>query len=176
MKFQNSTLHGAYTITLDKAVDERGFFARTYCQDEFRDHGLTPTFVQCNLSYNIKRGTLRGMHYQISPYEEAKLVLCVQGAIYDVIIDLRPTSPTFLEHAAAILTADDHNMIYVPIGFAHGFLTLKDDTSIYYHMSSCYVPEAARGLRWNDPALNILWPEAPQVISARDSNYPDLST
>ena len=176
MKFQETNLQGVWLISLDKAMDERGFFARTFCQNEFRDHGLAPSFVQCNLSHNYKRGTLRGMHFQISPHQEAKLVQCTQGAIYDVIIDLRPTSPTYLAYLANVLTTNDHNMLYVPEGFAHGFLTLEDETSIFYQMSAFFTPPAARGLRWNDPIFNIQWPEQPQVISERDNNYADFST
>ena len=157
-------------------MDERGFFARTFCQNEFRDHGLATSFVQCNLSHNYKRGTLRGMHFQISPHQEAKLVQCTQGAIYDVIIDLRSASPSYLTHTAVVLTAYDHNMIYVPEGFAHGFLTLEDQTSVFYQMSAFFAPAYERGLRWNDPIFNIQWPEQPQIISERDANYPDFST
>jgi dTDP-4-dehydrorhamnose 3,5-epimerase len=143
MIFQETNLKGAWHISLEKAIDERGFFARTFCQNEFHDHGLAASFVQCNLSYNYKRGTLRGMHFQISPHQEAKLVQCTQGAIFDVIIDLRPTSPTYLANFAIILTAGVHDMLYVPEGFAHGFITLEDETSIFYQMSVFYAPGAA---------------------------------
>jgi dTDP-4-dehydrorhamnose 3,5-epimerase len=174
MIFTETKLAGVYLIELQKHEDKRGFFARTYCQREFEEHGLNPRCVQCNLSYNKKAGTLRGIHYQAAPYAEAKLVCCTHGAIYDVIIDLRPASPTYLQHLAVTLVGAQHNMLYVPEGFAHGFLTLADHTYVFYQMSEFYVPEYSRGVRWNDPTFGIEWPEQVQVISERDAAYPDF--
>jgi len=173
MIFHKTELEGAYLISINKLEDERGFFARSWCQREFEDQGLNSRLVQCNLSYNKLQGTLRGMHYQVSPYQEAKLVSCIRGTIYDVIIDLRRESPTFTEYLAVILSAEEHNMLFIPEGFAHGFLTLEDETTVFYQMSEFYAPEYARGLRWSDPTFGIEWPAAVQVISARDANYPD---
>ncbi len=172
MIFQPTKLSGAYTIQIERLADERGFFARSWCRREFEEHGLNPDLAQCNISYNRQRGTLRGMHYQVAPYEEAKLVRCTSGAIYDVIVDLRADSPTFMQHVGVVLTPSDRNMLYVPEGFAHGFLTLEDDTEVFYQMSEFYVPGAARGFRWNDPAFAIDWPEPVVVIS---ETRPDLS-
>jgi len=155
MIFKETRLPGAHIIEIQKHEDERGFFARTWCRQEFEAHGLNPQLVQCNLSYNKVGGTLRGMHYQAEPFEEAKLVRCSQGSIYDVIIDLRPQSPTYLEHMAVTLTADQHNMLYIPERFAHGFLTLEEDTYVFYQMSEFFAPEYARGVRWDDPVFNI---------------------
>jgi dTDP-4-dehydrorhamnose 3,5-epimerase len=176
MKFKRAGLGGVYLIEIDKLEDERGFFARTWCQREFEEHGLNPRLVQCNLSYNKKKGTLRGMHYQAAPYQEAKLVSCTQGAIYDVIVDLRPQSPTYKGYLGVTLSAEIHTMLYVPEGFAHGFLTLEDETFVYYQMSEFYAPEYARGFRWNDPAFGITWPGDIQVISERDGSYPDFTS
>lgn len=174
MLFRETALKGAYVIEIERREDERGFFARAWCQHEFEEHGLNPRLVQCNISFNYQKGTLRGMHYQIAPYEEAKLVRCTAGAIYDVIVDLRPASPTYKQHIGVTLTPDARNMLYIPEGFAHGFLTLADQTEVFYQMSEFYAPEAARGARWNDRAFAIEWPEAVQVISERDANYPDF--
>lgn len=174
MIFTETPLKGAFIIEPERLEDERGFFARTWCQREFEAHGLNSRLVQCNISFNKKKGTLRGMHYQIAPYEEAKLVRCTQGAIYDVIIDLRPGSSTFKQYTAAVLTAQNHKMLYVPEGFAHGFLTLEDHTEVFYQMSEFYAPEYARGVRWNDPAFGVQWPAEVQIISDRDQNYPDF--
>ncbi|NLD50137.1 MAG: dTDP-4-dehydrorhamnose 3,5-epimerase [Clostridiaceae bacterium] len=170
MIFTQTQLPGAYIIDLECIIDERGFFARTWCKEEFMKHGLNPNLVQCNLSYNIKSGTLRGMHYQAAPYEEAKLVSCVSGSIYDVIIDLRETSPTFGQWHAFELSAVNHRMLYIPEGFAHGFQTLKDNTSVFYQMSEFYHPECVRGIRWDDPAFNIEWPDKPIIISEKDKS------
>jgi dTDP-4-dehydrorhamnose 3,5-epimerase len=172
--FQETKLQGAYIIDPERLEDARGFFARTWCQQEFLGHGLNPRVVQCNLSYNHKKGTFRGMHYQIAPYEEAKLIRCSRGAIYDVIVDLRPDSPTFKEHIAVILSADNRRMLYVPEKFAHGFITLEDDTEIFYQMSEFYSADRARGFRWNDSAFAIKLPIEVAVISDRDRNYPDF--
>ena len=174
MIFTQTELTGAYLIELQKHEDERGFFARTFCQREFEQHGLNPRCVQCNLSYNKKAGTLRGIHYQAAPHAEAKLVRCTHGAIYDVIIDLRPASPTYLQHLAVTLDSEGHNMLYVPEGFAHGFLTLVDNSCVFYQMSEFYAPESSRGVRWNDPAFGIEWPALVKVISERDAAYPDF--
>ena len=172
MKFTASKLTGAYIIEPELITDERGFFARSWCQQEFKKLGLNSKLVQCNISFNHKKGTLRGMHYQAKPYEEAKLVRCTKGGIYDVIIDLRGESPTFKRWDAVELTAENLKMFYVPEGFAHGFQTLVDDTEVFYQMSEFYHPESSRGVRWDDQAFNIIWPEcAPRIISDQDSSY-----
>ena len=175
MLFDETTLKGAYIIEIEKHEDERGFFARSWCQREFEAHGLNPRLVQCNISFNFKKGTLRGMHYQVEPFAEAKLVRCTRGAIHDIIVDIRPDSPTFREHLGFLLTADNRRLLYVPEAFAHGFLTLEDNTEVFYQMSEFHAPDYARGFRWNDPAFGIEWPSEVQVISDRDRNYPDFS-
>lgn len=174
MLFQPTNLADAYLIDLEKVVDERGFFARAWCVQEFADQGLDTSLVQCNLSYNKQQGTLRGMHYQAAPFGETKLVRCIRGAIYDVIIDLRPTSPTYLQWLGVTLSAENRTALYVPQGFAHGFQTLTDESELFYQMSTFYAPEYARGLRWNDPRFNIQWPLPVTVMSARDQRYPDF--
>lgn len=174
MIFRETSLPGAYVIEIERRVDERGFFARSWCQAEFEAHGLNSRLAQCNISYNRVSGTLRGMHYQAAPAAEAKLVRCTQGAIYDVIIDLRLDSPTFLQHIGVQLEAKSHTMLYVPEGFAHGFLTLADDSEVFYQMSEFYAPAAAWGARWNDPQFGIQWPVSVQCISTRDATYPDF--
>jgi dTDP-4-dehydrorhamnose 3,5-epimerase len=166
---------GACVIELDRLGDERGFFARSFDRDEFAAHGLKSDFVQCNVSFNGKRGTLRGLHYQASPHEEAKLVRCTRGAIFDVIVDLRKVSGTYLQWIGVELTAENHRMLYVPEGFAHGFQTLEDASEVFYQMSEVFRPEAARGVRWNDPALGITWPLPDPTVSARDADYPDFA-
>jgi len=171
MIFKETSLKGAYIIEIEPLEDERGFFARSFCRKEFEEHSLNFSIVQCNLSYNKKKGTLRGMHYQIAPHKEAKLVSCIKGAIYDVIIDLRPDSSTFCQWFAVELTAENHRMLYVPEGFAHGFQTLKDDTVAFYQMSEFYHPECARGVRWNDPAFGVDWPLPNPIMSNKDMNY-----
>lgn len=171
MIFTETRLSGAYVIDLECIKDERGFFARTWCKEEFGKHGLNSNLVQCNLSHNVKRGTLRGMHYQVAPYEEAKLVYCISGAIYDVIIDLRENSPTFRQWQAFELSAQNRRMLYIPVGFAHGFQTLQDHTSVFYQMSEFYHPECARGIRWDDPAFAIYWPTGQKIISQKDYSY-----
>lgn len=174
--FSETDLRGAFIVEPERIEDERGFFARSWCQTEFREHGLNPHLVQCNISFNRWKGTLRGMHYQAAPHEEAKLVRCTMGAIYDVIIDLRPDSPTLRRWTAVELNAVNRRMLYIPEGFAHGFQTLADDTEVFYQMSVAYVGEATRGVRWDDPAFGIKWPEAEvRTISMRDSEYPDLA-
>jgi dTDP-4-dehydrorhamnose 3,5-epimerase len=174
MIFTACKLNNAYMIDLDRKADERGFFARTYCRDEFAAHGLLPEFVQCNLSFNSRRSTLRGMHYQVRPNEEEKLVQCIRGVIYDVIIDLRPASSTYKQWLSVELDADSRRMLYVPAGFAHGYLTLADDTEVRYQVSASYAPESERAVRWNDPAFNIQWPMHPEVISSKDRQHPDF--
>lgn len=174
MIFKETQLKGAYIIEPERLEDERGFFARTWCQREFQEHGLNPRLMQCNISFNRKKGTFRGMHYQLAPNEEAKLVRCTKGLIYDVIVDLRPNSPTFKEDLAVVLSAENRMMLYIPEKFAHGFLTLEDDTEIFYQMSEFYVAESARGFRWDDPAFGIQLPFEVTVISDRDQHYPDF--
>jgi dTDP-4-dehydrorhamnose 3,5-epimerase len=174
MTFKEIKLKGAYIVGLEPLEDERGFFARSFCQKEFEQHGLNFRIVQCNLSYNKKKGTLRGMHYQAAPYEEAKLVSCIRGAIYDVIVDLRKHSSTYCQWFAVELTADNYKMLYVPIGFAHGFQTLEDNTIVYYQMSEFYYPEYARGVRWNDNAFGIKLPIKESIIALKDCQFPDF--
>jgi dTDP-4-dehydrorhamnose 3,5-epimerase len=174
MIFQETNLPGVFEIQLKPFHDARGFFARSWCQKEFEDHGLNANVVQCNVSFNTRKGTLRGMHYQEAPKGEAKLVRCTSGSIYDVVIDLRPDSPAFKRWVAASLTAQQRNMMYVPEGCAHGFLTLEDETEVFYQMSEFYSPELARGVRWDDPAFQIVWPEKIEVISERDRTYADF--
>ena len=175
MKFLETKLKSAYVIEIEPMEDERGFFARSWCLNEFKKYGLDPRLVQCNISYNKKKGTLRGMHYQAAPYEEAKLVRCTRGAVYDVIIDLRPLSVTFKQWIAVELSAENQKMLYVPEGFAHGFQTLEDSTEVFYQMSEFYYPEYARGVRWDDSAFGIEWPYCDlRIISERDKQYPDF--
>jgi dTDP-4-dehydrorhamnose 3,5-epimerase len=174
MTFNELPLSGAFVLTIDRASDERGFFARTFCHNEFRDHGLNPKVAQSNISYNRTKGTLRGMHFQAPPHWEAKLVQCMRGSIHDVIVDLRPQSASYRAYAGVTLDAREHNLLYVPEGFAHGFITLEDDTDVFYQMSEFYTPDASRGFRWNDPAFAIEWPIPPTLMSARDAAYPDF--
>jgi dTDP-4-dehydrorhamnose 3,5-epimerase len=174
MIFTACKVKDAYLIDLDRKVDERGFFARSYCRNEFAAHGLHPDFVQCNLSFNTRRGTLRGMHYQARPHEEIKLIRCLSGAIYDVIVDLRPASPTYKQWIGVELDADNRRMLYSPAGFAHGYLTLADNTEVLYQVSAFYSPESERAVRWNDPTFNIEWPMQPEVISSKDREHPDF--
>ena len=174
MKFTEVGLPGAYIVEAEANLDERGSFARLWCRDEFADRGLSPLIAQCSISSNFKRGTLRGLHYQASPHQEAKLVRCTRGGVYDVIIDLRPRSPARGTWVAVELTATNGKMLYVPEGFAHGFQTLEDDTEVFYQISTPYVSSAARGIRWDDPSYNIAWPQAPTCISKRDGGYPNF--
>lgn len=167
-------LPGVFEIQPEPIYDERGFFARTWCSEEFKRHGLSSKLVQCSVSYNAKKGTLRGMHLQDAPYAEVKLVRCARGAVYDVVVDLRISSPTFRDWVAMTLTAAKRNMAYVPEGCAHGFLTLEDDTEVFYQMSEYYHPEASKGVRWDDPAFGIAWPGEVLVISERDRTLPDF--
>jgi dTDP-4-dehydrorhamnose 3,5-epimerase len=171
MKFIETKLKGSYIVEPERLEDERGFFARTFCQKEFGAYGLNPRVAQCNISYNRRKGTLRGMHYQIEPMAEDKLVHCTNGAIYDVIIDLRRDSATYCQWLAVELNDDNRWMLYIPKGFAHGFQTLVDDTEVFYHMSEFYALEFARGVRWNDPFFSIKWPVSNPVLSEKDRNY-----
>jgi dTDP-4-dehydrorhamnose 3,5-epimerase len=175
MIFTETALAGAFVIEPERREDARGFFARTWCEREARAHGLNPRVVQCNISFNTTRGTLRGMHYQAAPHQEAKLVRCTAGAIHDVIIDLRPASPTFRRHVAVVLSAENRRALYIPEEFAHGFQTLVDDTEVFYQMSEFYAPAHARGVRWNDPAFGISWPPGERIITERDQTYPDFT-
>lgn len=176
MKFNKTELEGAYVIELEKLEDERGFFARTWCQKELEAHNLAAQVAQANVSYNAKSGTLRGMHYQVSPYEETKLIRCTRGALYDVIVDLRTDSPTYKQWIGIELTADNYKMLYVPANFAHGFITLEDNTEAIYFVSEFYTPGAEKGLRWNDPELDIKWPRKAEVISDKDASWPDFTS
>ena len=174
MKFHKAKIAGVFEICLEPRTDDRGFFARAWCQKEFEARGLNSTVVQCNISRNARKGTLRGMHYQADPFSEIKVVRCTRGAVYDVVLDLRPKSKTFKQWVSVVLTEESGNMVYIPDGCAHGFLTLKDGSDVFYQMSEFYNPEAARGVRWNDDAFGIVWPEKVEVISERDRTYPDF--
>ena len=174
MIFTETKLAGAFVIEPERLEDMRGFFAMNWSEREFRERGLVSQFVESNISFSQKRGTLRGMHYQARPHGQVKLVRCTMGAIYDAIIDLRPGSPTFKQWASIELTAQNRLMLYVPVDFAHGFQTLADNTEVTYQMSSTYHPESSRGVRWDDPAFGISWPDADRVIIPRDREYPDF--
>jgi len=171
MIFTETKLKGTYIIDIEPREDERGFFARSWCADEFKDHSLNTNLVQCNISFNLKKGTLRGMHYQAEPYPEAKILRCTMGAIYDVIVDLRPDSPTFKHWLGEELSADNRRALYVPEGCAHGFQTLVDNTEVFYQMSEFFHPECARGVRWDDPTFGVEWPVSFKIISLRDRSY-----
>jgi dTDP-4-dehydrorhamnose 3,5-epimerase len=173
MKFHTTPLTGAWLAEPVRHCDDRGFFARTWCRREFIQQGLNADLVQCSVSFNAHKGTLRGMHFQANPHTETKLVRCTQGSIYDVIIDLRPLSPTFKKWFGVELTAQSRRMLYIPEGFAHGFVTLEDNTEVFYQISNYHMPEAARGLRWDDPAIAIRWPMPPVILSERDQSYPN---
>lgn len=175
MHFEETGLAGAWLIEPEPLEDARGMFARTYCEREFAAHGIVFRVVQCSTSYNARKGTLRGMHYQEGNAAEDKLVRCTMGAIYDVIVDLRPGSPTRLRWFAAELSAGNRRMLFAPKGCAHGFKTLADGSEVFYQMSQFYEPAAARGVRWDDPALGIRWPEGEPLLSERDRNYPDIA-
>jgi dTDP-4-dehydrorhamnose 3,5-epimerase len=175
MKFCETRISGVFEICLELRPDERGFFARSWCQKEFADHGLNSKLVQCNISRNTRKGTLRGMHFQEAPFSETKIVRCTRGSVYDVVIDLRPDSKTFKNWIAVTLTEKAGNSMYIPDGCAHGFLTLTDGADVFYQMSEFYKPEAARGVRWNDSAFGIHWPAEVKVISERDRTYSDFS-
>lgn len=177
MIFQPLALPGAYLIEPERREDERGFFARSWCRQEFAEQGLNPDLLQCNISYNRHLGLIRGMHYQVAPHEETKLVRCTQGAIFDVILDLRPDSPSYLNWVGVELSQANHQMLYIPGGLAHGFQTLTAETEVFYQMSTEYHPESARGVRWDDPAFGIVWPlQEPQfapLLSERDRAFAD---
>ena len=174
MLFIETFLKGAFVIDLERREDDRGFFARSFCQREFAEHGLEVQVAQCNVSFNERKGTLRGMHYQVPPFEEAKLVRCTMGGIYDAIIDLRQGSPTYRRSFCVELNARNHRMLYVPRGCAHGFQTLEPDTEVFYQMSQFYSAEHSRGVRWDDSAFGIKWPPDERIISERDQQYPDF--
>ena len=175
MRFHETPLPPARLIDLDPIEDERGFFARTFCAEEFARHGLPPAFVQSSLSFNRRRGTLRGLHYQAEPGAEGKLVRCTRGAVFDVIVDLRPSSPRFARWFGVELSRDNGRAIYIPPGFAHGFQALTDDADLLYQMTTPYRPDLARGVRWNDPRFGIAWPLPDPIVSARDAAYPDFA-
>lgn len=172
MKFQETRIPGAWIIDITPIPDHRGFFAMTWLPDELRQRGMNPALAQCNLAFNHRRGTLRGMHFQKAPYAQAKIIRTTRGALLDVIVDLREESPTFQQWDAVELTADNRRMLYMPEGIAHGYLTLADDTEAYYHASSAWVPAAESGVRWDDPAFQIEWPFEPSVISDKDRQWP----
>lgn len=172
MIFRETPLAGAFVIETRRFEDERGFFARTFSVDELVARGLDPEVVQCSVSFNHKRGTLRGLHFQEAPHEETKLVRCTRGAIWDVIVDIRPGSPTRGRHFALVLSGEERNALYIPKGMAHGFLSLEDSTEVFYQISERYSPEHARGYRWDDPTFAIPWPEPVAVISDRDRELP----
>jgi dTDP-4-dehydrorhamnose 3,5-epimerase len=173
--FTETKLKGAFILDVKRLEDERGFFGRSWCKKEMQEHGLNSNVVQANVSFNHKRGTLRGMHFQFSPYQETKLVRCTKGALYDVIIDLRKDSPTYKQWIGVELTEDNFRMLYVPEDFAHGFITLQDNTAITYQVTQFYTPGAEGGIRWNDPTVGIEWPVPIEVISSKDSNHPDYT-
>jgi dTDP-4-dehydrorhamnose 3,5-epimerase len=173
MIFTETKIKGAYLLEPELLSDDRGFFARSFCKEEFQKCGLETDIVQCNISYNKKKGTLRGMHYQVPPFEEAKIVSCTKGSIYDVAIDLRRNSSTYCKWVATELSEQNFKMIYIPKGCAHGFQTLKGDTTVYYQMTEFFHPECARGVKWDDPRFKIEWPlTSPIIISKNDQNYP----
>jgi dTDP-4-dehydrorhamnose 3,5-epimerase len=174
MVFRKTKLAGVFEIGVEPRCDERGFFARSWCQHEFESNGLNSKLAQCSISFNERKGTLRGIHYQAAPYSETKLVRCTKGAIYDVVVDLRPQSPTYRQWIGATLTAENRQMLYVPEGCGHGFLTLEDETEVFYQISEFYHPDLGRGVRWNDPAFAIAWPAAAETMSERDRTYPNF--
>jgi dTDP-4-dehydrorhamnose 3,5-epimerase len=173
--FHRTQIEGVVVVEPERLEDERGFFARTWDADEFVEWGLNPRLSQCSISHNRARGTLRGMHFQTAPYEEAKLVRCTAGSLFDVAVDLRDGSPTFAEWFGVELSAENRRALYVPEGCAHGFLTLEDACEVYYQISQAFKPQAARGVRWDDPAFGIAWPADVVVINERDRSYPDVS-
>jgi dTDP-4-dehydrorhamnose 3,5-epimerase len=175
MKFSETKLYGAFVIELEKRGDERGFFARTFCQNEFAAHGLNTQLVQANMSYSRFEGTLRGMHYQEPPYAEAKLLRCTKGRIFDVAVDMRPDSTTYRQWFGIELNDQNYKMFYIPEGFAHGYMTLCEHAELMYLVSEFYAPQAEKGFRWDDPAIGIQWPMEPAVISDKDRNWADLT-
>lgn len=174
MNLRKLPVQGAFIVEPSPHIDERGYFMRTWCREEFEKLGLHPALSQCSVAFNHREGTLRGLHYQLAPNEEVKLVRCIRGAIYDVVLDIRPDSPTFLQHAGFVLNSENRLMMYVPKGCAHGYQTLTDQAEVEYYISAAYAPELARGVRWNDPVHNIRWPLPVTVISERDRNFPDF--
>ena len=174
MLFENLAIPGAASIRIERRTDPRGFFARTFCRDEFAAHGLPAEFLQASISYNERRGTLRGMHFQWPPSREGKLVRCIRGRLLDVLLDLRPESPYYLRHLAVPLDGESRDAVFIPQGVAHGFQTLADGTEVLYQMTDMFAPELGAGLRWNDPAFAITWPLPVQVISERDAQWPDF--
>ena len=174
MRFLNTEIPGVFVLEEERHEDERGFFARTWCAEELAAHGLEPKLSQCSVSFNHRRGTLRGLHYQAPPFAEVEIVRCSRGALYDVAVDLRPDSPTFRRSVGVELAAGSGRALYVPRGFAHGFLTLADSTEVSYQISTPYQPKAGRGVRYDDPALAIAWPGPIETIAPRDRDYPDL--
>jgi dTDP-4-dehydrorhamnose 3,5-epimerase len=175
MVFSETPLRGVYLIEVEPFEDVRGFFARVWCEKEFSEHNLPTRMVQASVSFNKKKGTLRGLHYQAAPSREGRLVRCTRGATFDAVVDLRPNSPTFQQHHTTVLSMDNHTALYVPPGCALGFQTLADDSEVFYQMTEFYEPEYARGFRWNDPAFGIAWPEDDRTILDRDNSYPDFS-
>lgn len=171
MQFTETKLSGAYIIDLELRNDDRGFFARAFCKEEFGKHGLVTDLLQCNISFNKAKGTLRGMHYQTAPHQETKVIRCTMGSVYDVIVDIRPDSPTFLQWIGVELSAQNHRMIYVPRDFAHGYLTLDDACEVFYYVDAMYEPKSASGLRWDDPSIAIHWPTPPVVMSPADTSW-----
>jgi dTDP-4-dehydrorhamnose 3,5-epimerase len=174
MLFEPLSIDGALSVRIQPAVDERGFFARTYCRNEFLAHGIQPDIVQASVSYNMRQGTVRGLHFQWPPSTEGKLVRCVRGEIFDVLVDLRPSSATYLKHDAVTLDESNHDAVFIPAGVAHGFQTLVDATEVLYQMTDFYAPDLATGVRWNDSAFGVRWPQPVSVISDRDASYPDF--
>ena len=175
MIFTETKLKGAWLIEIKKIEDDRGFFGRSWCREEFEAHGLNANICQMNTSLTLKKGTIRGMHYQVDPYQETKFIRCTRGSVYDVIVDLRPDSPTFLQWVGHELTADNYRMVYVPENFAHGLVSLEDNSEVYYPVTQFYTPGAERGMRWNDPAINIQWPVDIEIVSEKDGSHPDFS-
>jgi len=173
MIFTGTAIKGMYIVEPEPLTDERGFFARSFCKEEFRKNGLETEIVQCNISYNKKKGTLRGMHYQVPPFEEAKIVSCVRGSIYDVVVDLRRDSLSHCRWFATELSEQNFKMVYIPKGCAHGFQTLEDDCMVHYQMTEFFHPECTRGMRWDDPATGIVWPYPARIISEKDQSYLD---
>jgi dTDP-4-dehydrorhamnose 3,5-epimerase len=176
MIFKETSLAGAYVVEMERLEDDRGFFARSFCAEEFAGRGLPATLSQCSVSFNSRRATLRGLHFQADPHAETKLVRCTAGAVHDVIVDLRPDSPSHRRWLGFDLTADNRRALFVPKGFAHGFITLEDRSELLYMMSVAYAPGFARGVRWNDPALAIDWPLVPRHMADRDAAFPLLET
>ena len=174
MNFRPTSIAGAFVVEPERLEDERGFFARTWCRREFSEQGIDPMLVQANLSFNRHLHTLRGLHYQAAPFEEAKLVRCTMGRIFDVVVDLRPASGTFKEWHGEELSAENRTALFAPAGVAHGFLTLTPEAEVFYQMSQFFHPDSGRGVRWDDPAFSIEWPAEPAVISERDAGYPDF--